>query len=641
MPRRYHPAVAFTTVSLAALLLASCVGAEARRDTRDAYQHASNLADTDGNIAKVIQAKISDRADFGTRAERDRHGVPFPPQWESPGVTLARNPGRVGGVSMSLTAFVAELRRALQVPVTLDLAPPQAMFGNQNGLAQIEGTRPVLAAVPGQGAPQEAFPRLSSSVAALDPTSNDPVQRLIDQANRQQQQGGPQSLAGGSFPITGPSPSAGLAGFDPNSCVINFPEGTMPLSRRLLFVDSSCGVRSTYDGQKIVIRRYVEEFMPVAAFSGSQTFQSLNGTSSTTTGGSNGGMSNGNGGAANGGGGNNGANGANGNGGAANSSLTGSAEWKNNVFDEVVQGVKARVPRDALVMASDTQNGVTVVAPPEALDRARLYVEDFNRTKSRLVSLKFEVLETTLTDGLNFGTDVTLAIKDRWSKLNFSGSGVPSGLSDSTAGCISAGVPTSGFANAVKDIAGTSVTACMLATEGHAKIVFSRTFLVGNGDTFAFDESTLNDYVCGGSAASSTNAGTVVNGAIQTCTTFAGTKALVKPVILADGLIRLRVQPDLQGAPQFTSAGGAADFVNLRRNQAVRRFTPQDLSVQNGGTVVAYAARADNVTADDAGFGSARLPLFGGHNSSSKTQSVFVILLTPTERDALGRAPTL
>lgn len=633
MLRRHHPAVAITTASLAGLLLASCVGAEARRDTRDAYQHASNLADTEGNIAKVIQAKIIDRADFGARAERDRHGQPFPPQWENPGVTLTRSQGRMGA-TLSLTAFVNEMRKALQVPVMLDLAPPQAMYGGQTS-ARGEDIRPILTSSPGPGAPPEGGNRVTSSVAYLDPTSTDPVQRLIDQANRQQTQGGSPQAPTGPIP---PTNSLSAGGFDPNSCVISFPDSTMPLSKRLLYVDNTCGVRSTYDGQKIVIRRYVEEFMPVAAFSGSQSFQSLNGSSTTSNGAANGGLSNGYGGSANNGNGMNGSNGAGMNG---SGSLAGTAEWKNNVFEEVEKGVRMRVPRDAIVMASDTQNGVTVVAPPEALDRARNYVEDFNRTKSRLISLKFEILETTLTDGMNFGTDVTLAIKDRWSKLNFSGSGVPSGLSDSTAGCISAGVPTSGYASAVKDIAGTSFTACMLATEGHAKIVFSRTFVVGNGDTFAFDESTLNDYVCGGSAASSTTAGTVVNGAIETCTTFAGTKALVKPVLMSDGVIRLRVQPDIQGAPQFTSAGGAADFVNLRRNQAVRRFTPQDLTVQNGGTVVAYAARADNVTTDDAGFGTARLPIFGGHNSSAKTQSVFVILLTPTERDALGRAPTL
>ncbi|MCW2240353.1 hypothetical protein [Azospirillum canadense] len=615
-----HLAAASLTVSV----LASCVGADARREATDALRHAQTLYDQGPNVAEVIQAKITDRPNFGTRAERDRHGHPFPPAWESPGVSF--NPGTDPiTVPLTLTQIVDRLRLQLRIPVILDLAPPQALSAPSGALGGDTAMPGAASSTPGpDGASSGTAP---SSVARLDPASADPVRRLVDAAN-QPSQGGASAAGLTPAQFLPPGLAGPAAGPDPSTCRVTFPERVMPLSRRLLFIDSTCGVRATYDGQRIVIRRYVEELLPLAAFSGKDDFKS-------DVGGANSGGGNGGNGA--GGYGNGGLNGSSG-GSTSAGSQSANSTWAADVYAEVTNGIRARVPRDALVQASPSANGITVVAPPDALDRARAYVDNFNRTASRQINLRIEVLETNLSNSDSFGTDVTLAIKDRWSKLTFAGKGVASNAG-SDAGCVTAGVPTTGFFNAVKDIAGTSFTACALAREGVAKVLDSRSFIVPNGGTFTLDESLLNDYVSGGSAGQTTSAGTVVAGSVQTSTTFSGTKLLIQPVLLPDGVVRMRYQPIIQGKPTFVSAGGSADFVQLRRDQSVVTYK-QEVSVQNGSTIVAYAAKGDDASTDDAGFGSPRLPLFGGRITGNTSSRAFVIMITPTERDTLGRAPT-
>ena len=633
-PTITRPAARLAVTALTATVLASCVGAEARREATDALRHAEDLYDKSPNLADIIQARISDRADFGAHAVRNRHGQPFPASWESPGITF--NPG-VDPIStpMTLQQFVDRLRLQLRIPVILDLAPPQAMGasnGAMGGDTQFGGAS--LSAPNAVGASPGTAPATApTSVARLDASSSDPVRRLIDDAN-QTSQGG--ASAGGSTPAQflpfGSSVSA-AAGPDPSTCKVGFPSRVMPLSQRLLFVDSTCGVRSHYDGTRIVIRRYVEELMTLAAFSGKDNYKA--GVGGSSSGGANGNGANGNSGM----GGMGGMGGTGSSGGSSSSgTMSASTTWDTDVFAEVTAGIRARVPRDAIVMPSPSANGITVVAPPDALDRARDYVANFNQTSSRQLNLRIEVLETSISNSDSFGTDVTVAIKDRWSKLNFSGKGVASNAG-AGAGCITAGVPTTGFFDAVKDIAGTSITACALAREGIAKVLDSRSFIVPNNGVFPLDEAMLYDYVSGATPGQPTSAGTIVSGGIQTSTTFSGTKLIIQPVLLPDGVVRIRYQATIQGKPPLTSAGTGAEFVKLRDGQPTRTYK-QEVSVQNGSSVVVYAEKAKEASTDDAGFGSPQIPLFGGRNTGNTSNRAFVILITPTERDALGRAPT-
>ena len=590
---------------LTALLLATGVGCSANDADHNAIvaqNRGDQLVDRarDGNnIARVINEKVMDAPYFGTMVTRNQHGQPFPAAWESPGV-LFRTVS--ASDTMNLTEFASELSAELGIAVSLDLSPPQS------GIATMSDSSSSSSA--GSGAAPSAA--VSAMIAAANPGGVTSSVPLV-----------PGTTMATAAPVQLPFADTGAGSLRtfvsaPDNCRIAFPAAVMPLSRRLTFVDATCGVRSTFDGSRISIRRYVEEMFTLASFSSKTTEKiglggtSSGGSSSTSTSSSSSSSS-----------------------GPANTPGTQSLneEWSLDTYTEVVNGIKARVPTDAVVTANPSAHGVTVVAPPDALERVRKYVDNFNGSVSRQISLLVETVEASLDDADNYGVDLTLALKQAWMG---SFTGLPSGMAAATSATLGVTVPANSK-HFLRNLAGSSDVVHALTTAGKARLLSAKSFVVHNGSTFALDESTLDDYVSGITSSTTSSNGSTMPGAVQTSTVFSGTKLMIEPLVLPDGLIRLRYQPIIQGKPTFISAGTADALVQLRRDQAVRTFI-QEASVQNGGTVIAYAARNKNDTSDNAGVGNANFPLLGGHLNGSLSKNVFVILITPVQLDPLARA---
>jgi type IVB pilus formation R64 PilN family outer membrane protein len=275
-----------------------------------------------------------------------------------------------------------------------------------------------------------------------------------------------------------------------------------------------------------------------------------------------------------------------------------------------------------------------VTAPPDVITRVQTYLDGQNARLNKQVSVSVQVLDVEITDGDQYGLNLTAAFKD----ASTFGLGVvsPATTVASTAGGLTYSVLGGKFAN-------TSAIVQALSTTGRVTVRTTASVTTLNGVPAPLQVANTRGYVASITIVPATSTGTGTSTSNQetlnTATVTTGFSLSVLPRIDESGqglLMQFGVNiSDLEGAnngfDNFTTPDGT-ETVQLPDINS-RNFV-QQAYIPNGATLVMTGFEQANDTANKSGVGNAGFLGLGGSQVGTHTRDIVVILMTPVILDA-------
>lgn len=317
---------------------------------------------------------------------------------------------------------------------------------------------------------------------------------------------------------------------------------------------------------------------------------------------------------------------ASGSGGGTSTSASGSVSSSVNlqVWNDISQTIQGMLPSSASLVTSPATGTVTVTAPPYTLARISRYIREQNRRLARQVAIGVKVLMVSIDDTDTFGLDFTAM----FNSLN------GTGFQQSINSPYNAASGVSGIGMAILDSAtenpfdkwrGSEAVIEAISKQGTVSVVTSTAVTTLNNKIAPVQVTTDRAYVSEITEETDSDGNSEVT--IDTDTLTYGVTMQLLPRILDHGRMILMFNMALTNLITIETESFTTGRVQLPEVET-RGFL-QEVVLKSGSTLVLSGFEQFSNRVTKSGLGSADFSLWGGSNTSERTRSVLVVLLTP------------
>lgn len=391
----------------------------------------------------------------------------------------------------------------------------------------------------------------------------------------------------------------------------------MPLANMLDLIATRLGINWEYNAEKGLVRFYrlVTKTWQLPMAGGTNSFTTE--FKQSAEGGSSGGGSGGSGGA----------------GQSAQIDAAAKAEIKEQ---NDLEGVKASILPAMTMVGSSELNPATGVLTlrdtKEAVDAADEIIRKQIAIYSRMVTLKFQMIDLTVSDAGEAGVDWNVVLTKALQNLpGFTVNALsPATLVSSTAGSLGLGITSGGFA-------GTQAIVNALKQYGTVTSGVTIPVSMRNRHGFQYNNRRTFSYASGSTPATTTAGGTGGIPGIITSTATVGFKlaAYADATSRDDVNLTIALDQSKQDGPleKFTSGSGSNQQSVQTINIVGKGIPKQDIIVRNGQTVLMAALDQDDTANTRRTLGESLPMILGGSQTVSKTRTFTLLLATVMVQD--------
>lgn len=440
----------------------------------------------------------------------------------------------------------------------------------------------------------------------------------------------PKGSSGAGAPA-GPSPASGLNLGMPSSAgivagtvssdyvqdsTLNY---TGPLSGLLDLLCTKAGINWEVQDGKIVLYRLVTKTFTLKSTPGSsQLSASVGKTGSTQTGTSGSGGS---------GGGNSGSGSF-----AADSSVKMASSF--SVWDNLRDSINAMLTPVGKVAVTEATGTITVTDTREVVDQIDTMLKQINKSLTRQVAFRVEVLSLETAKGAEYGVDWNLVFNKLVSnnpayKLTM---GAPASLASANAGSLTYSVLTpSGSSNNMSQLNSSQAMLAAMSSLGRASVVTTASALTLNRQPVPVAITDQTGYVqsvtaqTGTSGSTSTSAQTLVQ--INPGIVTTGFILNLLPSVTEDDSVLLQFSVDISSLKSLTTFGQGDLAVQTPQVTGMQFL--QRVGLKNGQTLVLSGFERTSGQYDRRTMSEDADLLMGGSLNGSRKREAIVILITP------------
>jgi type IVB pilus formation R64 PilN family outer membrane protein len=318
--------------------------------------------------------------------------------------------------------------------------------------------------------------------------------------------------------------------------------------------------------------------------------------------------------------------GSSGGGGAATSTQQVNNASSVKIWDDVKTAIQGMLPQGSSFTASPATGTIDVTTTADAMRVVERYVKEQNVRLSRQVSIDVRLLSLQLTDGDNYGLDLTAAFQNsKGANLSMLG---PVGTLATTANSLSIGIvsPPAGSSQAAWN--GTKAAIQALSTVAHIAQQTGTTVVTVNNKPVPAQVLDQQTYLASVSTTLPTAANTAQTSTLTPGTVVTGWSMTALPRVLSGGRVELELSlnvSQLLAMNQYTSGGNSISAPDVDS-----RTFQNEVSLLSGETLVMAGFEQTNSNVSKQGVGSADVPVPGGTVVSTHSKTVMVLLVTPT-----------
>jgi len=316
-----------------------------------------------------------------------------------------------------------------------------------------------------------------------------------------------------------------------------------------------------------------------------------------------------------------------------------------SVWKDLEDTIKTMLSPDGKVLVSQSTTSVTVRDRPTNVALICQYIHNLNKSLSRQVLVKIQVLEIDLTTAFNYGLNWQI-IKRAFFGTNFvlnANYGTPVSISPLTTSSsftrsgftvpVQGGEPTTGILNSDPNhITGINVLVTALEQQGRVSVVSEPRVVCLNNQVSVINIVDKTGYAASVSstalAGGASGTGSSVTSSITPGTVVTGLILYILPKIMGNKVF-LQVNADLSTLlkiDQFTSGAGTGSSASIQTPHTTEKEFNQRSVIGSGDTLILSGFRriANNVGA---------MQLFGyqvlGGKGATEANSETVVLITP------------
>nr|WP_315591819.1 protein PilN [uncultured Cupriavidus sp.] len=301
-----------------------------------------------------------------------------------------------------------------------------------------------------------------------------------------------------------------------------------------------------------------------------------------------------------------------------------------------LDGIKTSIlPAMTLVGSSELNAGTGVLTlrdTKEAVDAADEIIRKQIAIYSRMVTLKFQMIDLTVSDAGEAGIDWNVVLTKALQNIpGFTVNALsPATLVSSTAGSVGLGITSGGF---------NGTQAIVNALKQYGTVTSGLTIPVSmrNRHGFQYNNRRTFSYASGSTPATTTAGGTGGIPGIVTSTATVGFKlaAYADATSRDDVNLTIALDQSKQDGPleKFTSGAGTNQQSVQTINIVGKGIPKQDIIVRNGQTVLMAALDQDDTANTRRTLGESLPMLLGGSQTVSKTRTFTLLLATVMVQD--------
>ena len=310
---------------------------------------------------------------------------------------------------------------------------------------------------------------------------------------------------------------------------------------------------------------------------------------------------------------------------------------KFSIWDNLKESINAMLTPVGKVAVTEAMGTITVTDTREVVDQVETMVSQINKSLSRQVSFRVEVLSVDTSKAASYGIDwnavfnqVASNLNPSW-KLAFSS---PNSVASSDAGSLGYSILTPAGANNNRSaLSGSQAMVKALSQVGPTSVVTTASAVTLNRQPVPVAITDQTGYVASVSAeaatsattSSSTNANTLVQ--INPGTVTTGFILNLLPSVTDDNSVLLQFSVDISTLKQLTTFGSGQLAVQSPEVTAMQFM--QRVGLKNGETLVLSGFERNAGQYNRNTLGEHTDLLMGGSINGQKTREAVVILITP------------
>ncbi len=308
------------------------------------------------------------------------------------------------------------------------------------------------------------------------------------------------------------------------------------------------------------------------------------------------------------------------------SSLSLSSEAEIAVWTQIKDSITSMVSKDSKLTIDQGNGTITLTATPTDIKKVGRYITEQNNRLSRQVAISVKVLQVTVTDGDQYGLNLSAMFND--GHTTFRLASPTGGVADDIADNLTMAITP-------KNWTGSAIVKA-LSSQGATTLVTSGTVTTLNNKPAPIQVIKKQNYI---SEITKTNGGdNDYDISTETEEIETGFTLDVLPRILEHGRLLLMFNLTLSDLIELekvylneptegTPSSASGQYIQNPKIES-RGFT-QEVAMSSGESLILTGyERVENTTSKE-GIGSATNSLLGGSATASKERSVLVIILTP------------
>lgn len=308
------------------------------------------------------------------------------------------------------------------------------------------------------------------------------------------------------------------------------------------------------------------------------------------------------------------------------SSLSLSSEAEIAVWTQIKDSITSMISKDSKLTIDQGNGTITLTATPTDIKKVGRYITEQNNRLSRQVAISVKVLQVTVTDGDQYGLNLSAMFND--GHTTFRLASPTGGVADDIADNLTMAITP-------KNWTGSAIVKA-LSSQGATTLVTSGTVTTLNNKPAPIQVIKKQNYI---SEITKTNGGdNDYDISTETEEIETGFTLDVLPRILEHGRLLLMFNLTLSDLIELekvylneptegTPSSASGQYIQNPKIES-RGFT-QEVAMSSGESLILTGyERVENTTSKE-GIGSATNSLLGGSATASKERSVLVIILTP------------
>lgn len=292
--------------------------------------------------------------------------------------------------------------------------------------------------------------------------------------------------------------------------------------------------------------------------------------------------------------------------------------------------IKSMMTDKGKIAINPSTQSITVTDVKDTLSKVRAFVKEVNKSMTRQVSIKVDVLTVSLNRGSEMGLNWSAVYNKVATIANSTGVTLNStpAFAGATGGSMAMSVLSPAGQNGLFDGSTTLIQA--LQTMGNTSIVDSRRVITLNNQPAPVAVTSQLAYISGITAAqAATTTAPAIPPTPTTSTLTTGYLLNIYPSVVTDRELLLQLSVDISSLVRMTSFAVSGQNISIQQPEVASTQFLQRAKVKMGDTVVLSGYTRKRSQLDERGtLRPDNYALGGGHNAQAATEEL-VILITP------------